>query len=109
MNKELSYKDEVEITDKKNTHFSNSHFENRLFDRDTLLICHYDVNFLYVVSLYARNNSLQKEAWKKKVRDNFRSEIQRMLTEQYSFYAMQAHPNVDAKNYLKEHFQQTLG
>lgn len=109
LNKELSYKDEVEITDKKNTHFSNSHFENRLFDRDTLLICHYDVNFLYVVSLYARNNSLQKEAWKKKVRDNFRSEIQRMLTEQYSFYAMQAHPNVDAKNYLKEHFQQTLG
>lgn len=109
LNKELSYKDEVEITDKKNTHFSNSHFENRLFDRDTLLICHYDVNFLYVVSLYARNNSLQKEAWKKKVRDNFRSEIQRMLTEQYNFYAMQAHPNVDAKNYLKEHFQQTLG
>ena len=109
LNKELSYKDEVEITDKKNTHFSNSHFENRLFDRDTLLICHYDVNFLYVVSLYARNNSLQKEAWKKKVRDNFRSEIQRMLTEQYSFYAMQAHPNVDAKKYLKEHFQQTLG
>ena len=109
LNKELSYKDEVEITDKKNTHFSNSHFENRLFDRDTLLICHYDVNFLYVVSIYARNNSLQKEAWKKKVRDNFRSEIQRMLTEQYSFYAMQAHPNVDAKNYLKEHFQQTLG
>ncbi len=38
LNKELSYKDEVEITDKKNTHFSNSHFENRLFDRDTLLI-----------------------------------------------------------------------
>ena len=109
LNKELSYKDEVEITDKKNTHFSNSHFENRLFDRDTLLICHYDVNFLYVVSLYARNNSLQKEAWKRKVRENFRSEIQRMLTEQYSFYAMQAHPNIDAKNYLKEHFQQTLG
>ena len=109
LNKELSYKDEVEITDKMNTHFSNSHFENRLFDRDTLLICHYDVNFLYVVSLYARNNSLQKEAWKKKVRDNFRSEIQRMLTEQYDFYAMRAHPNVDAKNYLKEHFQQTLG
>ena len=109
LNKELSYRDEVEITDKQKTHFSNSHFENRLFDRDTLLICHYDVNFLYVISLYARNNSLQKNAWKKQVRDKFRTEIQRMLTEQYSFYAMQAHPNVDAKTYLKEHFQQTLG
>ena len=109
LNKELSYRDEVEITDKQKTHFSNSHFENRLFDRDTLLICHYDVNFLYVISLYARNNSLQKNAWKKQVRDKFRTEIQRMLSEQYSFYAMQAHPNVDAKTYLKEHFQQTLG
>ena len=109
LNKELSYRDEVEITDKQKTHFSNSHFENRLFDRDTLLICHYDVNFLYVISLYARNNSLQKNAWKKQVRDKFRTEIQRMLTEQYSFYAMQAHPNVDSKKYLKEHFQQTLG
>ncbi|MCQ2075874.1 MAG: restriction endonuclease [Bacteroidaceae bacterium] len=109
LNQELSYKDEVEITDKQKTHFSNSHFENRLFDRDTLLICHYDVNFLYVISLYARNNSLQKDAWKKDVRAKFRSEIQRMLTEQYDFYAMQAHPNVDAKTYLKEHFQQTLG
>lgn len=109
LNKELSYKDEVEITDKRKTHFSNNHFENRLFDRDTLLVCHYDVNFLYVISLYARNNSLQKEAWKKQVRDKFRSEIQRMLTDQYDFYAMQAHPNMDAKSYLKEHFQQTLG
>ena len=109
LNQELSYKDVVEITDKRNTHFSNSHFENRLFDRDTLLICHYDVNFLYVISLYARNNNLQKDAWKKQVRDKFRTEIQRMLTEQYSFYAMQAHPNIDAKTYLKEHFQQTLG
>ena len=109
LNKELSYKDEVEITDKKNTHFSNSHFENRLFDRDTLLICHYDVNFLYVISLYARNNSLQKDAWKKQVRDKFRAQIQSMLTEQYSFYAMQAHPNMDAKKYIREHFQQILG
>lgn len=109
LNDDLSYKDDIEITDKQNTHFSNRHFQNRLFDRDTLLICHYDVNFLYVVSLYARNNSLQKEAWKKKVRDLFRTEIQNMLTEQYFFYAMQAHPGVDARKYLQEHFQQTLG
>lgn len=101
--------DGIEKTDRLHSRHRKEQFKNRLFDRDTLLLFHYDVNFLYVVSLYARNNSLQKEAWKKKVRDNFRSEIQRMLTEQYSFYAMQAHPNVDAKNYLKEHFQQTLG
>ncbi len=109
LNKDLSYKEEIEITDKQKTHFGNKHFENRLFDRDTLLICHYDVNFLYVVSLYARNNSLQKDAWKKKVREMFREEIQKILSKKFDFYAMTAHPNVDVNTYIKEHFQDVLG
>lgn len=109
LNKDLSYKEEIEITDKQSTHFNNRQFDNRLFDRDTLLICHYDVNFLYVVSLYARNNSLQKKAWKEQVRDLFRTEIQKMLEETFHFYAMTAHPNVNAHTYIKEHFQDVLG
>lgn len=43
---------------------------DRLFDRDTLLVCHYDVNFLFVVSLYALNNKSKKASWKKKVLGN---------------------------------------
>jgi hypothetical protein len=109
LNKELSYDEQIDLTDKEHTHFNNRHFDNRLFDRDTLLICHYDVNFLYVVSLYARNNSIQKGIWKEKVRAMFRAEIQSMLQERYDFYAMAAHPNEDAKEYIKGHFQQTLG
>ncbi|MDE6394816.1 MAG: LlaJI family restriction endonuclease, partial [Duncaniella sp.] len=27
-------------------------FENRLFDRDTLILSHYDINFLYLIALY---------------------------------------------------------
>lgn len=42
----------------------NRQFENRLFDRDTLLLCHYDVNFLYIVSLYGRNNKSAQAAWR---------------------------------------------
>ena len=109
LNEELSYKEEIERTDRRFTHFDNRHFKNRLFDRDTLLVCHYDVNFLYVVSLYARNNTFQKDSWKVKVREKFRNEIQRMLEEKYDFYAMSAHPGVDAEAYIKEHFQDVLG
>lgn len=109
LNKELSYKEDIEIADKKQTYFSNKQFENRLFDRDTLLICHYDVNFLYVVSLYARNNAIQKDNWKAEVREMFRAEIQRILSEKFEFYAMTAHPDVDAEIYIKEHFQEVLG
>lgn len=109
LNKELSYKEDIEIADKKQIYFSNKQFENRLFDRDTLLICHYDVNFLYVVSLYARNNAIQKDNWKTKVREMFRTEIQRILSEKFEFYAMMPHPDVDAVTYIKEHFQEVLG
>lgn len=109
LNKELSYREEIEITDNERTYFSNKQFDNRLFDRDTLLICHYDVNFLYVVSLYARNNTIQKDAWKEKVRQLFREEIQKILKKKYNFYAISAHPNVDAEVYIKEHFQEMLG
>ena len=109
LNKDLNYQEEIEITDKKHTDFCNRQFENRLFDRDTLLICHYDVNFLYVVSLYARNNSNQKDAWKIKVREIFRNQIQKILSDRFDFYAMSAHPDVNADTYLKEHFQELLG
>jgi len=108
-NKRLSYKDDIHPVRDKRKEFITYHFENRLFDRDTLLISHYNVNFLYVVSLYARDNQQQKAAWKKKVKDMFRSEIQAMLGRQYQFYAMTALPGTNAHEYLKEHFKEVIG
>ena len=101
--------DGIEKTDRKTNKHKNVQFENRLFDRDTLLLFHYDVNFLFVLSLYARDNAPQKRAWKQRVRDKFRSEIQDWLQQDYDFYAMAARPRVDAKGYFKTHFQEILG
>lgn len=109
LNEELDYKDNIERTDRSKSDFLNRHFNNRLFDRDTLLICHYDVNFLYVVSLYARNNMLQKEVWKEKVRKMFREQIQNMLDEKYDFYAMRAKPGVNGEKYIKHNFKKVVG
>lgn len=109
MDENLSYADNVSPSDLKNNTFISRHFENRLFDRDTLLVYHYDVNFLYVVSLYARENSYQKEEWKQKVRSLFREKIQTALQERYDFYAMTPKPGVLHKEYLHTHFQELLG
>ena len=84
--------DGIEKTDRRRNKHKNVQFMNRLFDRDTMLLFHYDVNFLYVLSLYARNNASQKAAWKRKIRSRFRSEIQQWLQEDYDFYAMRAKP-----------------
>ena len=109
MEEDLSYRDTIRLTEKKNKYFTSDQFSNRLFDRDTLLVCHYDVNFLFVVSLYALNNKSKKTGWKKKVRAIFREEIQRMLQERYQFYAMRSHPDEDGRKYIKTHFQDVLG
>lgn len=109
MDKELSYDDKIYETQKDNKFFIQRHFENRLFDRDTLLIYHYDVNFLYVVSLYAQNDEGAKQQWKDKVRALFRKEIQQKLQGDFKFYAMTAHPNVDATKYIEENFKEVLG
>ena len=109
MEEDLSYRDTIRLTEKKNKYFTSDQFSNRLFDRDTLLVCHYDVNFLFVVSLYALNNKFKKASWKKKVRGIFREEIQKMLQTNYQFYAMRALPNEDGKHYIKTHFQEVLG
>lgn len=84
-------------------------FKNRLYDRDTLLLSHYDVNFLFVLALYARNNAGAKAAWRHSVRDKFRRAVQDMLKEKFEFYVLAAHPDVDASAYFKAHFQETLG
>lgn len=84
-------------------------FKNRLYDRDTLLLSHYDVNFLFVLALYARNNAGAKATWRHSVRDKFRRAVQDMLKEKFEFYAIAAHPDVDASAYFKAHFQETLG
>lgn len=107
---QLRYDDDgIEKTDRKKNKHKNVQFMNRLFDRDTMLLFHYDVNFLYVLSLYARDNVSQKAAWKICIRERFRREIQEWLQNDYDFYAMRAKPGVDDAAYIKTHFQQVLG
>lgn len=110
LNENFDYSDDgIEKTDRKKNKHKKMQFKNRLFDRDTLLLFHYDVNFLFVLSLYARDNTAQKAEWKEKVRNKFRKEIQEWLQKDYDFYAMKAHPDVNGEEYIKKHFKQLLG
>lgn len=90
------------------THISY-HVEDRLFDRDTLIVSHYDVNFLYVLYLYARNKQGEKAWWKEKVRGIFRKEIRKVLEDKYNFYALKPKQEQGDDVYFKEHFKDILG
>ena len=107
--KDLKMHSEITWIDRNNKEFSSRQFENRIFDRDTLLVAHYDVNFLYVVALYGRKNESLKATWRENVKDQFRREIQTMLNNHFQFYAMKAKPGVNAKDYINSHFREVLG
>ena len=101
--------DGIKETDRKNNRYISKQFQNRLFDRDTLLLFHYDVNFLFVVALYGRNVQGEKKVWRDKVRKMFRKEIQQMLNSKFDFYAVTAKEGVSGVEYIQDHFQQLLG
>lgn len=101
--------DGIKETDRKNNRYMSKQFQNRLFDRDTLLLFHYDVNFLFVLSLYARNNKDEQYQWKENIRSKFCTEIRNWLQQDFDFYAMRPLPTVNVKEYVETHFRQVLG
>ena len=106
-NETLSYEDN--IIPHEEQYPINVQFKNRLYDRDTLLLSRYNVNFLFIVALYGRNKTSNKADWKRKVREMFRTETQQVLKEHYNFYVMTAHADVNPENYIKQNFQSVLG
>lgn len=106
---DLTADDKIALSTDKKPYHLNRQFENRLFDRDTYMLAHYDVNFLFVLALYGRNKDAAKTEWRAKVRKMFRKEIQDMLEKHFTFYAMTAHADVDSEQYIRENFQTLLG
>ena len=100
---------EIELTNtgKKNPEIKFQ-FKDRLFDRDTMLLSRYNVNFLFVISLYARNKQSEKTTWKEEVRGQFRKEIRKVLEREYSFYPMRS-KGVDLDDYMTRHFRELIG
>lgn len=69
------------------------HFENRLFDRDTLFVQSYNINFLFVLSAYLSRNSTLKNNFKKDTQKIFREKLVTFINEKYQFYKVK--PNED--------------
>lgn len=107
-NKFLSF-EEAQLEPQTNGIQFNRQFENRLFDRDTLLLCHYDVNFLYIVSLYGRANKSKQATWREYVRKEFRKKIQDTFNQLYTFRTIQPRDGMDCYRFLKENFSQLNG
>lgn len=72
------YIDDIENYDihsikKKGKSVPSCHFEERLFDRDTLFVHQYKINFLYVLKAYTNFNEYDINTFRKEVKETFRN------------------------------------
>lgn len=80
--KNISY--EENIKEQSDVVRFNRHFYNRLFDRDTLILKEYNINFLYVLSTYAIH--IDSESRTHRLRTLFRNDLLESLDRTYTFY-----------------------
>jgi hypothetical protein len=103
---ELDFEHHFEL-DKSKTQFVNQHFENRLFDRDTLTIHHFKINFLFVLNSYLSLNinslNYDKSIFKKEIKQAILNYYQT----NFEFYSIK--PLISAADFMERYFQKLIG
>lgn len=83
--------------------YKSIQFTNRLFDRDTLILQRYNINFLYVLSLYISKGNSDKESFKSMVKIVFRNNLIKYLNNKYLFYIIDPNP-LSIEQFVKANF-----
>lgn len=85
----------------------NVHFNNRLFDRDTLFVLVYDINFLYVLAAYVQDRGYSMGI-KRELRSRFREDIIRAFEDEYQFYVVRPRRQSN-EEFVARHFKKIVG
>lgn len=87
----------------------NKHFSNRLFDRDTLYLQAYRINFLYVMAAYVRGN--RNTGFKSDTHKRFRDDILSTFNDKYDFYIVTPNDTTlsGVEAFVRKHFKTLIG
>ena len=83
----------------------NFQWENRLFDRDTLILQTYNINFLYLLSMYVGHH--ENAEVKKELRKKFKNNFIMLLEKKYVFFKVV--PYEPMEEYVNRHFRKYIG
>lgn len=84
------------------------HFKNRLFDRDTLLVLTYNINFLYILSSYVQSRGSSRGT-DYDLRSTFRKDVIEAFKERYDFYEVKLPQGDSSKEFVKRNFRELIG
>jgi hypothetical protein len=91
---------ELHAIKKKGKPVPSCHFEERLFDRDTLFVHQYKINFLYVLKAYTNFNESDINTFRKEVKEKFRNHFLKFFNNKekcgFEFYEA----NFEKEDYL---------
>ena len=91
---------------------SSCHFEDRLFDRDTLFVHQYKINFLYVLKSYTHANNAEIIKFRDKTRGEFRKLFIDYFNDKnackFEFYESLL-PAVKHQDFVEKNFRQLNG
>ena len=87
----------------------NYQFRNRLFDRDTLFLRLYDINFLFVLYAYVNRSQAVRSKFKAAAKDKFREDFVKFIDREHDFYLLKARKTKDLKALVNAHFREING
>lgn len=96
----------VELSEYKNRFFQ---FDNRLFDRDTLFLRQYEINFMFVLYSYTAYSKAKKEGFRTEAKKYFRNDFLDGINHQYHFYIAKPKVGVDLVKSIESNFRLLLG
>lgn len=105
---------EEDIKDKRNPDkefLTNRSFQwnDRLFDRDTLFLEKYYINFLFVLDSYIHANAYKNRKFKEEAKEQFRQDFITHLNRQYHFYLLRLRNGYDFEDAVRLHFKDLNG
>lgn len=100
-----SYYGEIELSKHKQSFNKSFHFENRPFDRDTLLLQAYNINFLFVLASYL-NNAQSKEI-QETIHKRFRTDLINRYNKEFYFFKISDF--IDKKEFIQKYFYEYRG
>ena len=106
LNSNLDLLPDLHAVDQPITHY---HFKDRLFDRDTLTVQRYNINFLFVLVTYISKDEFFKNKFKDESRRKFRKEIISFTNNSYYFFKVYANTNISLEMFVERNFKKLNG
>ncbi|MCM1502538.1 MAG: hypothetical protein NC115_07735 [Bacteroidales bacterium] len=87
----------------------NYQFRNRIFDRDTLFLRMYDINFLFVLYAYISRSESVRARFKLHAKEQFRTDFIKYIDSEHDFYLLQQRNSGDIEAVVDKHFRKLNG